>query len=36
MIEFEGKNQLKRIDNHRLKELIIQDLDIYEPINIKP
>jgi ATP-dependent DNA helicase RecG len=32
--DFKGKTSLKKIENHRLKELILQDLAIYEPASI--
>ena len=33
-ISFKGKTNLKRIENHRLEELIYQDLKIYQPTAI--
>ena len=32
---FKGKTNLKRIENHRLEELIYQDVKIYEPTPIR-
>ena len=34
-INFKGKTNLKRIENHRLEELIYQDLNIYDDSLIK-
>ena len=31
---FKGKTNLKRIENHRLEELIYQDIKIYQPTSI--
>jgi ATP-dependent DNA helicase RecG len=31
---FKGKTNLKRIESHRLKELIFQDLSIYQPCSL--
>ena len=33
-INFKGKTNLKRIENHRLEELIYQDVKIYEPTSL--
>jgi ATP-dependent DNA helicase RecG len=33
-LNFKGKTSLKKIENHRLRELIMQDLAIYEPSSI--
>ncbi len=33
-VNFKGKTNLKRIENHRLEELIYQDIQIYQPTNI--
>lgn len=35
LLNFKGKVDLKRIEPHRLKELILTDLGIYSPSNIK-
>lgn len=34
-INFKGKTNLKRIENHRLEELIYQDIKIYQPAPIR-
>ena len=33
-MNFKGKTTLKKIEPHRLRELIIQDLQIYQPSEI--
>jgi len=33
-INFKGKTNLKRIENHRLEELIYQDVKIYQPTSL--
>jgi ATP-dependent DNA helicase RecG len=34
-VNFKGKTNLKRIENHRLEELIYQDIQIYQPTPIR-
>jgi ATP-dependent DNA helicase RecG len=34
-VNFKGKTNLKRIENHRLEELIYQDIKIYGPTPIR-